>query len=104
MQAGTYAGMDFETRNRYRNIIEELTPGRDADEIAATREAIRLAQNGDRPRKRHVGYYLIGPGKPMLEAQLDYQPSHKNRLRRWLFHHTVFTYLGGIMVLTILLS
>ena len=101
--ASVYARMDFYTRNRYRNVIEEIASGTQADEITIARESIHLAQNGERPRTRHVGYYLIGPGRSILETRLGYRPARESRLRRWLADRSVPAYLGSIAVLTILL-
>jgi cyclic beta-1,2-glucan synthetase len=101
--AGVYHRMDFETRNRYRNIIEELALGSQLNEAAIAREALNLARNGEQPRTRHIGYYLISHGRLRLEEQLGYRPSYKIRFYRWLARDAISTYLGSIIALTLIL-
>lgn len=100
---GVYPGMDFETRNRYRNNIENLGLGAKLNEAAIAREALQLAQNGKQPRTRHIGYYLTGSGMLDFEERIGYRASYKDRWRRWLTRDSITTYLGTIIVLTMLL-
>ncbi len=102
--ADVYTRMDFETRNRYRNVVEELARGSQAEEIDVVREAIRISQDGEKPRARHVGYSLIGPGRSLLEERLGYRPIPETLLRHWLTYHPTSIYLSGIFVLTVSLS
>ncbi len=99
--ADVYIRMDFDTRNRYRNVIEELARGSQVEEVDVAREAIRLAQSGTRPRTQHVGYYLVSRGRPALETQLHYQPLREKFLRYWLTNHALSSYLSGITFLTV---
>jgi len=101
--AGMYACMDFETRNRYRNIIEELALGSPVDEVNIASQAIELARAGTSQRERHVGYYLIGSGRILLEARVAYRPTFNRLMRRWIKNNAALTYLGSIGVLTVLL-
>jgi cyclic beta-1,2-glucan synthetase len=101
--AGVYSSMDFETRNRYRNTIEKLSLGSQLDEVAIAREALSLAQSGTQPRARHIGHYLIGRGVQQLETQINYHPSTKSRLQRWLTRDAIKTYLGSIITITLIL-
>jgi len=109
-----YAHMDFETRNRYRSVIEELAlaTGRDEEDVA--REAVGLAQaelgaTGDAgpsllqvPRAAHVGFYLLDEGRARLESCLDYRPSWRVRLSRWLLAHPALVYMGSTFLLSLL--
>ncbi len=114
--AGVYARMDFDTRDRYRDIVEELAlaTGRGEEEVA--REAVRLAQSEstsfqrvranpcDCPsRAAHIGFYLLDAGRTQLEACLGYRPPLGVRLRRWLFGHPALAYLGSIVLLTLII-
>jgi cyclic beta-1,2-glucan synthetase len=102
--AGIYPRMDFETRNRYRNVIEELALGSQLDEATMAHEVLNLAQNEQQPRTRHVGYYLIGHGRQEFEARVGYRATYKNRLRRWMTtHNAIGAYLGSIATLTSIL-
>lgn len=103
-----YARMDFDTRNRYRTVIEELAaPSGQAEEfVAATvislsREVYDLHPDD---RRAHIGYYLIDQGRSALEARLNYHAPLRLRLHRWAFErHSLMLYLGSTLTLTILL-
>jgi cyclic beta-1,2-glucan synthetase len=75
--AGTYGKMNFATRDHYRHVIERLARQCDHTEIEVAAEALALAgeprapgDGGLDPRRRHVGYYLVGSGLPALERRL----------------------------------
>lgn len=110
--AGIYARMDFETRDRYRGVVERLALalGRDEEEVA--REAVRLAEEAQAAtgqsangrftgRAAHVGFYLIDEGRSQLETRLGYRPPLRERLSRWLLGHPTLVYLGSIALLTL---
>ncbi|MFQ6100929.1 MAG: GH36-type glycosyl hydrolase domain-containing protein [Anaerolineae bacterium] len=114
--AGIYARMDFDTRDLYRKVIEELALATGQGEEEVAREAIRLAQDefaktgggGDRARgvsrTTNVGFYLLDKaGHAQLEARLGYRPSWGVRLSRWLLGHPTLVYLGGIALLTLVI-
>ena len=80
--AGLYAQMDFETRNRYRSVVEELANGSAMDEAGIARQAIQLAQAAEAAastREKHVGYYLIAEGRETLEARINFRPRFPRR-------------------------
>ncbi|MCK4962321.1 MAG: hypothetical protein KAS19_07535, partial [Anaerolineales bacterium] len=105
--ANIYACMDFETRDRYRKVVEELARATDFDEKEVSREAIGLARNATGRQKssrlNHVGYYLVDAGRAQLESRLGFQPPLILRLRRWLFAHSSLVYFGGINLLTLII-
>jgi cyclic beta-1,2-glucan synthetase len=124
--AGVYALMDFETRDRYRKVIEKLALTGQQDELDIAREVIRLAQiEADRAasqlnpvetarakfnnriknflendRRTHVGYYLLDRGRRQLEANLACAPDTWSRLQRWIFSHPTLVYLGGVLLIS----
>jgi cyclic beta-1,2-glucan synthetase len=67
--AGIYDKMDFNTRDQYRHIVEEVAKKSRFSEKEVAREAIGLARqnaagkNGGK-RAAHVGFYLIDKGLP----------------------------------------
>jgi len=74
--AEIYAAMDFDTRNKYRSVIEELAHYSDFTEEQVALAAVELAHNADEnalQKQKHVGFYLIDAGRTMLEASLNYQ-------------------------------
>ncbi len=97
--AGIYESMDFETRNRYRDIVEEMAQNAAWDELRIAQTAISLAEQNEGDRERHVGYYLIGPGREQLEAECKYRVPMEQRFLRWLDTHAMLAYLGSILAL-----
>ena len=69
--ARIYAGMDFQTRNRYRHAVEAIAKRSALSEFDVAYRAIQLSENENanttNPRTRHVGYYLVDQGRPALE-------------------------------------
>jgi len=51
----------------------------------------------------HVGEYLLGKGRSVLEQQIGYHPSVKTALKRWVFLHASAFYFSGTLLLTILI-
>jgi cyclic beta-1,2-glucan synthetase len=85
-------------------VVEELAQGAPREEAAIAREAIQLAGEGDGPRTRHVGYYLIDDGVPALKKRLAYREPAGAHLRQWLYGHALLAYLGPIILLTAVLT
>ena len=104
--AGVYPKMDFETRDRYRAVIEELTFGSQMTEEAVTLAALTLAgsNTGDQKLEKHVGYYLVDDGREQLEKKIDFKPGKAKRMLSFILRHPTACYLGGIALLTFILS
>src|SRR5712691_8302513 len=106
--AGAYGRMDFLSRDRQRQAVEELAPtsGEAQTRIAlkaveSARQAVVRGSVAD--RQAHVGYHLIDGGRRDLEADVAYRPPLVKRLRRLMFAHTTLVYLGPIAIMTALL-
>ena len=69
--SGVYELMDFQTRNRYRHAVEAIAKRSHVSEFDVAFRAIQLAENEPASKlnspKRHVGYFLIDQGRPILE-------------------------------------
>ena len=105
--AGAYPQMDFATRDRYRQSVEELARRSGRDEIAIAERACALAaaavtSNPGRDRTHHVGYYLISRGRFQIERETGYPPRLGQRLARFAFRHPAAGYLGSVALLTTL--
>jgi cyclic beta-1,2-glucan synthetase len=103
--AGIYPGMDFDTRNSYRSVIEELARHSAFSEEQVALAAIEFARSeGNKApgRKAHVGFYLRDAGRATLEHSLHYQPELSVRVRRALLASPTATYLGSIAILSVL--
>ncbi|MGE5775377.1 MAG: GH36-type glycosyl hydrolase domain-containing protein, partial [Chloroflexota bacterium] len=100
--ANVYARMDFETRNRYRSVVEELANGSALSEVDIARLVIELATGGASTRTKHIGYYLIAEGRETLEAQIGFHRPFSTSLIRFLRKHATGFYLGSIATLTLI--
>jgi cyclic beta-1,2-glucan synthetase len=103
--AGVHSRMDFLSRDRYRQAVEELSePDAEAQVRVALRavESARLAaeSEGSAARAAHVGYHLIGRGRRALEDDVAWHPGPLQRLRRAVFAHASLAYLGAIGLTT----
>jgi hypothetical protein len=110
--AHAYATMEFETRDQYRKIVEDLARGSKSTEIEVARQAVRLAreardsdghQSIHHQRRSHVGYYLIGEGRPELERVLRYTPEYRQRWSRLLHDHPTAAFFGAVGFSTVIL-
>jgi cyclic beta-1,2-glucan synthetase len=110
--AGVYPRMDAESRHLYRTIIAELGARSDFPEKDVAAIACELAraslQNPDadarvRDRKSHVGYYLLDAGRSELERSCRYRPCLLNRVQQWMHHYPDDLYVGGILVISLLI-
>ncbi|HEX9333324.1 MAG TPA: hypothetical protein VF896_15630, partial [Anaerolineales bacterium] len=99
--AGIYAQMDFETRNRYRSVVEELARGSSLNEASIATQAIQLAQVGTSLREKHVGYYLIASGRETLETRIHFHQHFSDTVIRFVQKHATAAYLGSIAALTL---
>ncbi len=113
--AGVYSRMDFDTRDQYRGVVEDLARRVGRSEEAVAEEALSLAAEHDRaeerggidgsagaPREAHVGFYLVGDGRETLEDAFGYRAGLLARLRRWMRGHPTPVYLGSISAVTFL--
>ena len=72
--AGAYAQQEFATSDRYRQAVEWIARGSEADELVVAKTAVELAP-AQRFARDHVGYYLIDRGEQAeLKARLGYRP------------------------------
>src|SRR5256885_4398188 len=92
--------MDFASRDRYRNAVEELAePTGDGQVRGALKSVERARQIAERTpgeREAHIGYYLIGGGRQQFERGIGWKPRDAVRLRRTFFRHATTLYLGAI--------
>ncbi len=73
--AACYGSMDFDTRDRYRHVVEQLAQHGPMSELQVARAANALARQGAAtgnadPRTAHVGYYLVDAGRILLERSV----------------------------------
>ena len=108
--AGAYAGMDYESRELYRQRLVNIANHSDCSEMEVAREVLRLARAGQKEastdprvtlRRSHVGTYLLEEGARELEQRVDFRAPFSHRMRVLLRSHPDEFYLPGIAVLTL---
>lgn len=111
--AGAYTRMDFLSRDRQRQAVEELAASTGEAQMRVALRAVESArqvaalraarQTTTFDRATHVGYHLLGRGRHALEADVAYRPTIRGRVRRFLFAHPTPFYLGTISAITAIL-
>ncbi|MBA3729349.1 MAG: DUF3131 domain-containing protein, partial [Sphingomonas sp.] len=71
--------MSFATRNLYRTAIEELARSSPRSELEVAKIAARAADQSAsteplNPQRSDPGYYLIGAGRKLFEAEIGFRP------------------------------
>ncbi len=102
---GVYSAMNFKSRDRYRQAVEQVAEPTGESQLLVARRAIESARaaadrKGADSRTAHVGYHLIGAGRARLESQLACRAPLGRRLRRFVSRHATSAYIGSITVLT----
>ena len=122
-----YSGMEFETRDRYRKVVEEIANSGQEDELSVAQTAVSMARSAadqynpnpdgsdnlqdhsegwdgfSSQLEAHIGYYLLGQGRPALEETAGYTPHGWQRLERFIRRQPTPFYLGTITCLTLVL-
>jgi cellobiose phosphorylase len=105
--ADVYRLMDFATRDSYRHAVEEMARYGAIAESDVAEESVRLAEEGARKQGRddraaHVGYYLVGRGRPALESHFPMRRPLRVRVERMVTRLPLLYYLGSVAALTLL--
>jgi cyclic beta-1,2-glucan synthetase len=101
----TYPEMDFPTRNRYQQAIEEMARHSPMAELELAKhvvgkcEAARVAGGGDE-RALDPGFYLISAGRFLIEPECEFRAPLSLRIRRWYMRRATPLYLGAILAVT----
>jgi hypothetical protein len=106
--AGAYADMDFDSRDRYRNVIAGLAQHCPMDEHEVAGTALALARrveavsDGSRAahRRSHVGFYLIDGGLAILRESVGYRAPLADRIRHAILRWPTAFYLVSIELVT----
>src|SRR5258705_1241658 len=99
--------MDFASRDRYRQAVEQVAEPSGEAQMRVTLRAIESARQAaiqyPGETSNHVGWHLIGPGRAGFETDVAYPPGFKQAVRRRIFAHATAFYLGSIALVTGLL-
>ena len=99
---GVYPKMDFFTRDNYRHAIEKI-----AKDSKLTEHQVALltlewcAENAAKtsdPKRRHVGYYLTGPGLLQLQEAAKMKYATLDYLKK-IFNKIPFLLYGGSIII-----
>jgi cyclic beta-1,2-glucan synthetase len=106
--AGAYSRMEFVSRDRYRQAVEELAEPTGEAQVRVALRAVESARQaaeleGSLASAAHVGYHLIGRGRRGLEVDVAFRPGLLKGLRRAAFAHGTLLYLGTIAAVTAVL-
>ncbi len=112
---GAFPLMSMESKNHYRQIIVRIAETSSIHEAEVARTAVRLATQAHATTEKgrskdklsniaegHVGYYLIDEGRLLLESRIDYVPTFKEKLYRFITNHPSGIYFGGAIGLDVL--
>ncbi len=115
---GAYSKMDFETRDRYRRVVERLSRYSEWSETDVAEQVLILAEDQGRFNeeseedidllvnrasiKEHIGYYLVGEGYKEFASELGYRMRFRERLQRRLEKQPIW-YILSIIFSTIAL-
>ena len=103
--AGIYPGMDFDTRDQYREVVEVLAKSSGVEQVQVARKVVKLAAAGESSegwgsRQRHVGTYLIGEGRAQFSKSVGCRESFRYRFFQWISRIHTSLYLTSIILAT----
>ncbi len=102
---GVYPKMDFQTRDRYRHVIENIAKSSPLSETEVAQMVVDLVgenhQLGKKPERRNqIGYFLVDKGRRQVEQTAKMRYSTRQKLTRFVDKRPVFLYLFSIICLT----
>ena len=110
--SGVYPRMDFESREYYRQAIEDIAAQSDVSEIELARRAVQRATQQSPPRSvsealsarlKHVGYYLVDEaGAKDLRSEIGYRPSLPQSVQQFFRTFPDEIYIIGIEFLSLI--
>jgi cyclic beta-1,2-glucan synthetase len=105
---GAYGAMDFLSRDRVRQAVEELAAPTGEAQVALALKAVDSARQvvdsgGTGSPAAHVGYHLVGDGRRDLELDIGYRPRLSKRFRRFVLRWPGTVYFSAIALLMVAL-
>lgn len=106
---GTYAKMDFYTRDQYRHEVEKIAKSSNLAENDIAQIAINLAKenydvNPNDKRRSHVGYFLIDKGLKKTEQIAGMKLKPGEALRKFIRNHSYALYVIVALLFTLSIS
>jgi cyclic beta-1,2-glucan synthetase len=96
--ASVYARMDFATRDNYRRAAEVIAKHSSLSEEDVARAALELGEAGAEGggRHAHVGHFLVGEGRELLERRVGMRRGFGLGFRHAVRRFRVLAYAGAI--------
>ena len=95
--AGVYSAMDFDTRDRYRKVVEEIADGAQMSEWDVAETALILTRSHAGARRLgHVGCWLVAEGREELERKVGFRSGWGGASRRWIIANPGRSYAGAL--------
>jgi cyclic beta-1,2-glucan synthetase len=100
--SGFHRQMSFETRDRFRHVVERIARRTGHSETEVAIQAVAMAEEAagaeppDGAPTDHVGYWLVDAGRARLEAHFGYRPTPVEHLHRWVLRHPDIVLGGGL--------
>jgi cyclic beta-1,2-glucan synthetase len=110
--AGLYLQCDFTTRDTIRHHVEKIAKRMRRTDSQIASVALTCAEEAathwsgtddESLVQRHVGHFLIGEGRRILEHKLSFSPPWHVSAQRFLTKHALATYLGSMFMITAIL-
>lgn len=106
---GTYALLDFTTRDRYRHVIETVAKVSELSETAVAEKVIELTKRGgattkEHHRQEHVGYYLIDEGFDQLREAVRMRYTPRQSVTAFMEKRPTLIYIFSISILTVAIA
>ncbi len=98
--AGVYPRSDFQTRDRCRRVVEEISRQSGHAEQDVAGKAIELASRAHEPERKQVCWYLLAEGVEELEQSLHAQMPLRSWLKRGIRKRGTFLYVCGVAAIT----
>jgi cyclic beta-1,2-glucan synthetase len=110
-----YEQMDFASRNRYRNAVEDISKHSGLPETQVAEHALAFAEkelhhsptNDNQPAelqelKSHIGYWLVDDGRRDVEKLVRYRSKLSDGWGPFMKRHASLVYFGGLALFTLL--
>jgi cyclic beta-1,2-glucan synthetase len=106
---GSYAFMDFATRDRYRQMVAQLGKDSNQPEKEIASLALQLSikgsfRKGANDRAAHIGYYLVDKGVEELRFAAGIRPLFAQALYAFAKKYPLVSYLLPVALMTALLA
>ena len=105
----SYILMDSRSRGLYRARIVELADASGILEAEIARTAVKLTDESQQKKstdalaalRTHVGYYLLGKGRKILEEKISYRSPYREKISLFMKRYPGLIYFGLIGIILI---